>query len=71
MNIDKVIINLPSNFNNPSGSDDEYSENENNLENNHSESNDDSDAEYVEELSQKEKNEIKKKVHELLKDINS
>lgn len=71
MNIDKVIINLPSNFNNPSGSDEEYSENENNLENNHSESNDDSDEEYVKELSQKEKNEIKKKVHELLKDINS
>lgn len=68
MNIDKVIINLPSNFN--ENTEDEYSENDDLLENNNSD-NEESDEEYIEQLTAKEKNEIRKNVHELLKNINS
>lgn len=66
MNIDKVIINLPSNFN--EGSD--YTDNENiNPQNSENES--DTDEDFVEELPLKERKVIKKKVNELLNEIDS
>ena len=71
MKIDKVIIHLPSTFNEGFGSGSEnenvYSENENSQ----SETEDDDDEEYVEELNADEKKEIKKSVNELLREINS
>ena len=63
MKIEKVIIQLPSNFNEGSGSENENYDDEN--------SESETEEEFVEELTMKEKKEIKKKVNELLNDISS